>query len=193
MRFGMDLQPRFDYGRAKHKTELSAYGAEITGSDGMRLTVHMVGRQADSAKNGSALKRAGNGLRASWTLREGETAGVVIESMSGPPKRMRPDELKRMLDDTTEFWRDWLSKSTYTGRWREMVSRSAMTLKLLTYNPTGAPVAAATAGLPERSAASATGTTVTPGSGTRSFSIYALLGLGYTEEAAKFGSGSGSG
>ena len=38
MRFGMDLQPRFDYGRAKHKTELSAHGAEITGSDGMRLT-----------------------------------------------------------------------------------------------------------------------------------------------------------
>jgi len=186
MRFGMDLQPRFDYGRAKHKTELSAHGAEITGSDGMRLTVTMVG-SGDAAKNGSALKRAGSGLRASWTLREGETAGVVIESMTGPPKRMQPSELERMLGQATGFWRDWLNKSTYTGRWREMVSRSAMTLKLLTYNPTGAPVAAATAGLPEDPGGERNWdyrfTWVRDGS----FSIYALLGLGYTEEAAKFG------
>ena len=85
------------------------------------------------------------------------------------------------------FWRDWLRQSTYTGRWREMVSRSAMTLKLLTYHPTGAPVAAATAGLPEDPGGERNWdyrfTWVRDGS----FSIYALLGLGYTEEAAKFG------
>ena len=185
MRFRMDLQPRFDYGRAKHKTELSGQGAVIRGADGTRLTVHMVGSHG-AARNGSALKRVGNGLRASWTLHEGETAGVVLDSMTGAPKRMQPADLDRMLDETTRFWHDWLEQSTYTGRWREMVSRSAMMLKLLTYNPTGAPVAAITTGLPED-----------PG-GTRnwdyrytwvrdgSFSIYALLGLGYTEEAAKF-------
>src|SRR6266581_2766936 len=92
-----------------------------------------------------------------------------------------------MLDETTKFWRDWLHQSTYTGPWREMVSRSAMTLKLLTYNPTGAPVAAATAGLPEDPGGERNWdyrfTWVRDGS----FSIYALLGLGYTEEAAKFG------
>jgi GH15 family glucan-1,4-alpha-glucosidase len=185
VRFGMDMQPRFNYGRAKHKTELSGHGAVISGTDGMRLTVHMVGSRGDE-RTGSALKRARNGLRASWTLREGETAGVVIDSMTGPPKRMRPADLDRMLDATTSFWRGWLQQSSYTGRWRERVSRSAMTLKLLTYNPTGAPVAAATTGLPEE-----------PGGGRNwdyrytwlrdgSFSIYALLGLGYREETAKF-------
>src|SRR6266567_59774 len=185
MSFEMDLQPRFDYGRAKHKTELAAHGATLT-SDDMRLTVHMVGSRG-AEKNGSALKRAGSGLRASWTLREGETAGVVIDSMSGPPKRMQPAELERMLDDTSKFWRDWLHQGTYAGRWREMVSRSAMTLKLLTYNPTGAPVAAATAGLPEDPGGERNWDYRFTWVRDASFSIYALLGLGYTEEAAKFG------
>jgi GH15 family glucan-1,4-alpha-glucosidase len=187
MRFGMDLQPRFDYGRAKHKTEVSGHGAVITGADGMRLTLHMVGG-GSAQRNGPALMRVRNGLRASWTLREGETAGVVIDSMSGAPKRMQPADLDRMLDETSRFWHDWLQHSNYTGRWREMVSRSAMTLKLLTYHPTGAPVAAVTTGLPEDPDGGRNWdyryTWVRDGS----FSIYALLGLGYLEETAKFGS-----
>ena len=92
-----------------------------------------------------------------------------------------------MLDHTTAFWRDWLSKSTYTGRWREMVSRSAMTLKLLTYNPTGAPVAAATAGLPEDPGGERNWDYRFTWVGTARSPSTRMLGLGYTEEAAKFG------
>jgi GH15 family glucan-1,4-alpha-glucosidase len=51
---------------------------------------------------------------------------------------------------TVQHWRNWLARSTYSGRWRDMVNRAAITLKLLTYAPTGAPVAAATTGLPEQ-------------------------------------------
>ncbi len=179
MRFAMDLRPRFDYGRGKLKTELSGTGAVLTGSDGMRLTVHMV-------TGTSGVQRAVGGVRASWTLREGETAGVVIESMGGPPKPMRPAELDRLLAETTGFWRDWLRLSSYTGRWREMVGRSAMTLKLLTYHPTGAPVAAVTAGLPEDPGGERNWDYRYTWLRDGSFSMYALLGLGYTEEAAKF-------
>jgi GH15 family glucan-1,4-alpha-glucosidase len=190
MRFAMNLQPRFDYGRAKHKTELSAHGAVLRSAsqhgDDMRLTVHMASPPAGE-KDGARLSKAGNGVRATWTLREGETAGLMIESMAGEPKRLSLGELQRLLDDTTTFWRDWLHRSTYTGRWREMVSRSAMTLKLLTYAPTGAPIAAATAGLPEEVGGERNWdyryTWVRDGS----FSIFALLGLGYVEEAAAFG------
>jgi GH15 family glucan-1,4-alpha-glucosidase len=187
IKFGMDLQPRFDYARAKHKTELSEHGAMFS-SDDMRLTVHVTGSgTGSSAKNGGAVHRQGNGLRASWTLREGETAGVMIESMGGAPRRLTTAELDRLLGETSEFWRNWVHRSTYRGRWREMVSRSAITLKLLTYGPTGAPVAAATAGLPEDPGGERNWdyryTWIRDGS----FSIYALLGLGYLEEAAAFG------
>jgi len=186
MRFAMDLQPRFDYARAKHKTELSEHGA-VMRSDDMRLTVHVAAGGSGSKKNGSAVQRNGNGVRASWTLREGESAGVMIESMGGEPRRLTTSELHRMLDETSAFWRDWVQRSTYKGRWREMVSRSAITLKLLTYAPTGAPIAAATAGLPEDPGGERNWdyrfTWIRDGS----FSIYALLGLGYTEEAAAFG------
>jgi GH15 family glucan-1,4-alpha-glucosidase len=187
IKFGMNLQPRFDYARAKHKTDLSEHGAMFS-SDDMRLTVHVTGGGSGSgAKNGSAVHRQGNGLRASWTLREGETAGVMIESMGAAPRRLTSAELDRLLGETSEFWRNWVHRSTYRGRWREVVSRSAITLKLLTYGPTGAPVAAATAGLPEDPGGERNWdyryTWIRDGS----FSIYALLGLGYLDEAAAFG------
>ena len=63
---------------------------------------------------------------------------------------MAPKELLELFTQTGRFWRGWLARSSYRGRWREQVDRSAITLKLLTYAPTGALVAAATAGLPEQ-------------------------------------------
>ena len=112
---------------------------------------------------------------------------MVLESMGGTPRMVTPEEAQRMADDTARFWRAWLHRSSYTGRWREMVDRSAITLKLMTYNPTGAPVAAPTTALPEQAGGERNWdyryTWIRDGS----FSIYALLGLGYVEEAAAFG------
>ena len=113
--------------------------------------------------------------------------------MGGTPRTVTPEEAQRLADDTARFWRGWLSRSTYRGRWREMVDRSAITLKLLTYAPTGAPVAAPTTGLPEQAGGERNWdyryTWIRDGS----FSIYALLGLGYVEEAAAFGGWLGTG
>jgi GH15 family glucan-1,4-alpha-glucosidase len=184
MQFAMDLQPRFDYARQRHTVEVSDNGALFRSGD-EELTLHTVGSRG---KNGTALKKHGRGLRAVWTLSEGETTGVVLESMGGQPRRLPPGEVGRLSDDTAAFWRDWLSKSTYRGRWREMVSRSAMTLKLMTYAPTGAPVAAPTAGLPEQVGGERNWDYRFTWIRDASFSIYALLGLGYREEAAAFGS-----
>jgi len=186
MQFVVDLQPRFDYGRATHTVEVSEAGA-VFRSDGMHLTLHTAGWRAES-EGGTSVQRTGDGLRTTFTMREGESGrGVVLESMGGKPRALPPGELDRLADDTAAFWKGWLRRSTYSGRWREMVNRSAMTLKLLTYQPTGAPVAAATLGLPEQAGGERNWdyrfTWIRDGS----LSIHALSGLGYLDEAASFG------
>jgi pentatricopeptide repeat protein len=186
MNFVMELQPAFDYGRAKHTMEVSEQGAVFRTQGGMELTLHTAGRRTVS-EGGAVPERRGDGLRTTFTLREGESGrGVVLESMGGKPRALPPAELDRLADDTAAFWKSWLRRSTYTGRWREMVTRSAMTLKLMTYHPTGAPVAAATFGLPEQVGGERNWdyrfTWIRDGS----MSMHALLGLGYFEEAQKF-------
>jgi GH15 family glucan-1,4-alpha-glucosidase len=131
------------------------------------------------------MQRDGNDLRGALTVRAGQAGGLVLESAAqGPPRRTDPDELLHLFEETARFWRGWLGRSSYRGRWREMVDRSAITLKLLTYAPTGALVAAATAGLPELVGGERNWdyrfTWVRDGS----FSIHALLGLGFTEEGS---------
>ncbi len=55
-------------------------------------------------------------------MHEGQVAGIVLETMGGQPRAIRPAEVTRLSDDTGQFWREWLNQSTYQGRWREMVS-----------------------------------------------------------------------
>ncbi len=186
MRFVIDIQPRFDYGRAKHTIDLTENGA-VFRSGAMELTLHTSGRRDPGDPEAAAPERVGDGLRATVDMHEGQVAGIILESNGGQPKAIRPAEVNRLSDDTGRFWRNWLNRSTYQGRWREMVSRSAMTLKLLTYAPTGAPVAAATMGLPEEPGGERNWdyryTWIRDGS----MSIHALAGLGYLDEAAAFG------
>jgi GH15 family glucan-1,4-alpha-glucosidase len=187
MKFVLDIEPRFDYGRAKHTTEVTDNGA-IFRSDTMELTLHTFGRRPAGDKERGTVERHGDRVRATITMHEGQTGGVVLESMGGQPRAIRPAELTRLADDTARFWRNWLNRSTYQGRWREMVARSAMTLKLLTYQPTGAPIAAATMGLPEETGGERNWdyryTWIRDGS----LTVHALGGLGYLEETAAFAS-----
>jgi GH15 family glucan-1,4-alpha-glucosidase len=187
MKFRIDIQPRFDYGRAEHTLDFSEGGAVFRSGD-MHLTVHGIApRGASIGEMGIKVEQANEGLRWTRTLREGEIGGVMLESMGGPSRLLPPEEAQQLADDTAAFWRGWVAHSTYTGRWREMVARSAMTLKLMTYAPTGAPVAAPTTGLPEQVGGERNWdyryTWIRDGS----FSVYSLLGLGYLEEAATFG------
>jgi GH15 family glucan-1,4-alpha-glucosidase len=186
MRFAIEFQPRFDYGRAPHTLESSADGA-VFRSDGLTLTLNPIAPEGMSLADARVtVERDGDGLRWTRVLREGQIGGMVLESNGGAARRVPPEEAQQLADDTARFWRGWLQRSSYTGRWREMVTRSAMTLKLMTYKPTGALVAAPTAGLPEQAGGERNWdyryTWIRDGS----FSVYALLGLGYVEEAAAF-------
>jgi GH15 family glucan-1,4-alpha-glucosidase len=187
MKFVADIKPRFDYGRKEHKLEMTDEGA-VFHCDDVALTVHSMGHRGDTpAKLGTEFERVGEDLRLHRTLKEGESAGVVLEWMGGRPRRLPEGTIKQLADETAAFWRNWLHKSTYTGRWREMVTRSAMTLKLMTYAPTGALVAAPTTGLPEQQGGERNWDYRYTWIRDASFSVYALLGLGYFEEAAAFG------
>src|SRR5689334_5332877 len=187
MKFELEIQPRFDYGRTGHTLEPSEAGAVFRADNGMHLTVHTAGRRRDVAEGGAVVERVGDGLRATLTLREGESGrGMVLESMGGEPRSIEPAELDKMAEDTAAYWKSWLGRSTYTGRWREMVSRSAMTLKLLTYQPTGAPVAAATFGLPEQTGGERNWDYRFTWVRDASLSMHALAGLGYLVEAGRF-------
>jgi len=186
MTFQVEVQPRFDYGRAQHSVEVTDSGAVFRTAGGMELTLHTSGGPREAERR-TQVERAGDGLKATIAMREGESGrGVILESMGGQPRSVQRAELEQLADDTAKFWKAWLARSTYTGRWREMVTRSAMTLKLMTYNPTGAPVAAATLGLPEQAGGERNWDYRFTWIRDASLSIQALLGLGLREEAADF-------
>jgi GH15 family glucan-1,4-alpha-glucosidase len=185
MSFQVDISPRFDYGRLNHRTELSEHGA-VFRADGITLTLHVI-RNPGDARLTTFEARDDADVSARVTLTAGQLRGVVLESAAArPPTEIPVAEAEACIEETVRFWRRWLGQSTYTGRWRESLLRSAVTLKLMTYAPTGGIVAAPTAGLPEQVGGERNWdyryTWVRDGS----FSVYALLGLGFTEEAAAF-------
>ena len=179
MRFVLECAPRFDYGRQPHELELTNEGAVFRTPE-LQLTLHGGGA--------GALQRHGNDVRGELTVRAGQAGGVMLESAAdGPPRTMAPDELLGMFTQTARFWRGWLGRSTYRGRWREQVDRSAITLKLMTYAPSGALIAAPTAGLPEQVGGERNWDYRFTWIRDASFSVHALLGLGFTDEAQAFG------
>ena len=184
MSFEIDIAPRFDYGRSPHKTMIEAHGGMFV-SENLTLTVHPV-REPDDER--LAEPRVENGdVHISVGLEAGMVRGLVLESAGGPPREIRLAEFEKLFDETVAFWRSWLGASTYTGRWREAVQRSAITLKLMTYAPTGALVAAPTAALPEQVGGERNWDYRYTWVRDSSFSVHALLALGFTGEAAQFG------
>ena len=187
MSFVAEVKPKFDYGRAAHQiVPGDGVGAKFV-SDDLTLTLHRIGEPVlHGTERAGHIELSGDGIRVTGSLNAGEMAGVMLETGGAEPRRIPVDEMNEMQLATTRFWRDWTNRSTYRGRWREMVARSAITLKLMTYAPTGALVAAPTAGLPEQVGGERNWdyryTWIRDGS----FSVYALLGLGYTEEAEAF-------
>jgi GH15 family glucan-1,4-alpha-glucosidase len=189
MAFVGDIRPAFEYGTATQTGIAPAPGDGVvfTGG-GQSLTVHRIGdvvRRGDG--QAGTIELVEGGLRVRGMLHAGERTGVLLETGGAAPTRVPVEDLEAMLLDTQRYWRDWVARSTYRGRWREMVNRSAITLKLLTYAPSGAMVAAPTAGLPEQVGGERNWDYRYTWIRDASFSVHALLGLGYVEEAEAFG------
>jgi GH15 family glucan-1,4-alpha-glucosidase len=174
--FDIECAPRFDYARADHTLALTDEGARFDSHD-LSVVLHTpVPLQGD-----------GRDVRGRVVLNEGEVTGFVLESGRNlTPHHLERAEIRALTEKTIAHWRAWLNRSTYTGRWREEVLRSAMTLRLMTYAPSGALIAAPTAGLPELVGGERNWDYRFTWIRDASFTVYAMLGLGYDDEAFAF-------
>ncbi|MGY1742991.1 MULTISPECIES: glycoside hydrolase family 15 protein [unclassified Blastococcus] len=185
MTFECEIDPRFDYGRHAHTTEVTENGA-VFRSNGHSLTLHVV-RKPDDERLATGHRDGGGGV-IRLPLVAGQTRGVVVETgVDGPPREIPPAEARQLFEETVAFWRSWVGRSTYTGRWREDVQRSAITLKLMTYAPSGGLVAAPTTALPEQVGGERNWDYRYTWVRDASFSVHALLKLGLLDEVAGFG------
>ena len=176
--FVVDVAPRFDYGRARHEVALTEHGALFRSRE---LVLGLSARCPLEIVDGGD-------VRARIELRAGESATFVLDRVEPGevPAACSDADIAAGFDATVKFWRGWLRRSRYTGRWREMVHRSALTLKLLTYAPTGAIVAAPTTSLPEEVGGARNWDYRYTWMRDAAFTLYALLRLGFTEEAGSF-------
>jgi GH15 family glucan-1,4-alpha-glucosidase len=175
--FRVEVEPRFNYGRDPHTTVFHENGV-VFRSEGMSLAL----------ESATPLTLTDTGVTCEITLSPGESVTFVLERVTEDyvPRPYSENETREAFDRTIEYWRRWLSKSRYQGRWREVVHRSALTLKLLTYRPTGGIVAAPTTSLPEHIGGGRNWDYRYTWIRDAAFSLYALLRLGFTDEAAAF-------
>jgi GH15 family glucan-1,4-alpha-glucosidase len=180
VRLRMECRPGFDYARQRHEIQMDADSLSA---------VFAASEQQFVLKSDHPLQQDNQGVVSDFNLEGGQKAVFVLRHRAG---RMHPEisapplDADSLLNETVRFWRAWASHSRYRGRWRETVTRSALVLKLLTYLPTGAIVAAPTTSLPEEVGGVRNWDYRYTWVRDAAFSVYSLIRLGYTEEAAAF-------
>ncbi|KLU84154.1 glycosyl hydrolase [Magnaporthiopsis poae ATCC 64411] len=202
----IEVFPAFGYAKEPHITEIvePAQGEQCKDLKSKTVTFHskdlklQLDVTLDCGDNTSAstypvvrfkkVKRPGmlgEGVIACINIQEGQAASFVLRE--DIPNHVTEHITTAVLDaqqhSTQSYWYNWISKSKYKGRWREVVSRSLMILKLLTYEPTGAIVAAPTFSIPEDIGGVRNWDYRFSWVRDSSFTIYILLRLGFKEEA----------
>ena len=178
-RIWVECRPAFDYGRQNHETLIEANGARFKAGN-LTLALSTTVPLSDDGQGG---------VSAHFVLTEGQSQTFILgeKSVAGraptPPSEKEGEELLR---DTVKFWHQWLSACTYHGRWREHVHRSALALKLLTFEPTGAIIAAPTTSLPEVIGGVRNWDYRYTWMRDAAFTVYAFLRIGFRDEAAAF-------
>ncbi len=174
----MACRPAFDYARAPHAVRLVPGGARFE-SGGLVL-----GLASDVA-----LEHDGDAVVASFDLPEGESAHFVLRVLGdddGAGAEPSAEYVERAFTRTVDYWREWIGRCRYQGRWRETVHRSLLTLKLLTFEPTGAIVAAPTCSLPEGLGGERNWDYRYSWIRDSAFVLYSFLRMGYHEEAHRY-------
>ena len=180
IRYRLLCAPRFDHARVRHRAEMTADGVVFM-PDGKNLP-------ALRLRAGVPLRVRNGDAVAEFTLGAGQSCAFILEEarQGAAPSADLDGYVSQSFKDTLNYWRRWIARSTYRGRWRGMVNRSALALKLLTSREFGSIVAAPTFGLPEVVGGERNWDYRYTWIRDASFAIYALLRLGYTDEAGAF-------
>ena len=171
-------QPGFNYARDEHAMVLTEKG----------VCFHSP-KQSLGVATDVPFERKDNGVVGRFTLKEGQSSVFVLQGVEqghGCGLPFTEKQATEQFKETVTYWRGWLSRCTYTGRWREMVHRSALVLKLLTFEPTGAIVAAPTCSLPETLGGQRNWDYRYVWIRDAAFTVYALMRIGFQDEAARF-------
>ncbi|WP_217923536.1 glycoside hydrolase family 15 protein [Miltoncostaea oceani] len=174
--FRMACRPGFDYARRSHRVALDDPRTARFTADGGRVT---------ELSSRHPMEVDGTAATARFRLAAGESTWFVLHP-AGAAGAWRDASVADALAATRDFWRRWLAHSHYDGRWREMVQRSAITLKLCTYAPTGAMVAAPTCSLPEAIGGNRNWDYRYAWLRDSAFTAFAFQRLGFDDEAQRF-------
>jgi GH15 family glucan-1,4-alpha-glucosidase len=178
VRFRLECRPAFNFARERHEVVLDGRGAVFVTP---RMKLALISR--------FPLCPDASGVTAEFTLGPGESTTFLLRQVeAGGEADLLEARLvgEELLMRTAAFWRTWLGRCRYEGRWREMVHRSALVLKLLTFEPTGAIVAAPTCSLPEEIGGVRNWDYRYTWIRDAAFTLYAFLRLGFTHEAERF-------
>ncbi len=175
--FTITCRPAFDFGRCDHDVHVPEHGGAVFSCRGTGVDLVLRSSQKFSV--------VGKAAKAAVTLAPGQRLDLLLE-WDGQPRPPDEGEADGLLDYTVAHWHNWLRHSQYQGRYREVVERSALVLKLLVYQPTGALVAAPTTSLPESVGGVRNWDYRYTWIRDAAFTLYGLMRLGFTDEAAAF-------
>jgi GH15 family glucan-1,4-alpha-glucosidase len=178
VKYRMECKPRFNYGRDTHTIDQKGPKELVLHSDGITLRL----------KAAVPLQIGDGDVSAEFTLSANQTADFILEVVDNKTSAEEdPTEMvTATLFRTLNYWKDWIGRSKYKGRWRDVVNRSSLVLKLLSSSHHGSIIAAPTFGLPETIGGQRNWDYRYTWIRDASFAVYALIRLGYTKEAGRF-------
>ena len=173
------FEPAFNYAQESHQSRRTEHGIIFESSS-----------QAIGLSSPMPLEVQNGRIDTTFSLSAGESRTFSLHLLEPDATDCAPalsaEEQAEYFQITVDYWHDWLRQCTYRGRWREIIYRSALTLKLLTYQPTGAIVAAPTTSLPETLGGERNWDYRYTWLRDAAFTVYGFLRIGFTEEALAF-------
>jgi GH15 family glucan-1,4-alpha-glucosidase len=176
--FHMRCQPRFNYAACNHEVRISDRCATFFPAHNSCPPM--------SLYSSIAIRQESQDVTSEFTLQAGETATFLLGGLRAKGEQPEMDLLAQRFLDTGQFWKTWIAKSNYKGRWREMVHRSALALKLLISRKHGSLVAAPTFSLPESIGGVRNWDYRFTWLRDAAFTLHALIRLGFLDETRAF-------